>query len=246
MHPPPNKATTKGVSKKDKQSIRSTKRSPSLWEIVDSQEQQTQGSQTNSTGTSRKIARKSNMSPTPPKPIQKNSKKPTIVKVNIPHKDQIPIWMHDFIEKVIDVPGDGHCGFQAVAVLRNLSVDDHQIVWYNLYKELVDVENACYRRMINGYKRYKEVSDALSYGGIGNAPRHKWMTMPDMGFIIAQKFNQAVVVLSIAKSETYFPLCGPPPPPSIDLLMCLAYVNDNHFMPLDLKDGCLIPPTCGL
>ena len=26
--------------------------------------------------------------------------------------------------------------------------------------------------------------------------------------------------------------------------MCLAYVNDNHFIPLDLKDGCLIPPTC--
>jgi len=102
--------------------------------------------------------------------------------------------------------------------------------------------------MINNDKRYKEVSDALSYGGIGNAPRDKWMTMPDMGFLIAQKFNQTVVVLSIGKgrSETYFPLCGPPPPPSIDPLMCLAYVNDNHFMALDLKDGCPIPHTCGL
>jgi len=81
------------------------------------------------------------MSPTPPKPIPKIRKNPTPAKVNIPHKDQIPIWMHDFIEKVRDVPGDGHCGFRAVAVLRNLSVDDHQIVKYNLYKELVGVEN---------------------------------------------------------------------------------------------------------
>jgi len=121
--------------------------------------------------------------------------------------------MHDFIEKVRDVPSDGHCGFRAVAVLRNLSVDDHQIVQYNFYKELVGVENARYWRMINGDKRYKEVSDALSYGGIGNGPRDKWMTMPNMGFLIAQKFNQTVVVLSIAKSETYFPLCGPPPSP---------------------------------
>jgi len=40
MRPPPNKAITKGAPKKGKQSIRSTKRSPSLWEIVDSQEQQ--------------------------------------------------------------------------------------------------------------------------------------------------------------------------------------------------------------
>ena len=72
--------------------------------------QQTHGSQTKSTGTSRKSARKSNMSPTPPKPIQKNSKKPTPVKVHIPHKDQIPIWMHDFIQKVTDVPGDAIVG----------------------------------------------------------------------------------------------------------------------------------------
>jgi len=82
-----------------------------LWEIVDSHEQETQGSQTKSTGTSRKSARKRNMSPTPPKPTTKNPKKSTLFKVDIPHKDQIPIWMHDFIEKVTDVPGDGHCGF---------------------------------------------------------------------------------------------------------------------------------------
>jgi len=44
MRPPPNKATTKGAPKKDKQIIRSTKQSPFLWEIIDSQEQQTQGS----------------------------------------------------------------------------------------------------------------------------------------------------------------------------------------------------------
>jgi len=80
--------------------------------------QQTHGSQTKSTGTSRKSARKSNMSPTPPKPIP-NNPKPIPVNVDIPNKDQIPLWMHDFIQKVVDVPGDGYCWFRAVAVLRN-------------------------------------------------------------------------------------------------------------------------------
>jgi hypothetical protein len=89
MCPLPNKVTTKRAPKKDKQSIRLTRRSPFLWETVDSQEQETQGSQTKSTGTSRKSARKSNMSPTPSKPIPKNLKKPTPVEVLIPHKDQI-------------------------------------------------------------------------------------------------------------------------------------------------------------
>jgi len=245
MCPPPNKVAIKGVPNKDKQIIRSRRWSPLLWEIVDSEEQQTHGSQKKSTGTSRKSARKSNMSPTPPKPIPKNLK-PIPVKVHIPYKDQIPLWMHDFIEEVEDVPGDGHCGFRAVAVLRNLIVDDQQIIRYHLYKELVGVENACYRRMINDDRRYKEVSDALSFSGIGNAPPKKWMIMPDMGFLIAQKLNHAVVVLSIGKgrSKTYFPLCGPPP--CIDRVMCLSYVNDNHFMAVDFKDGCLIPPTCPL
>ena len=34
--------------------------------------------------------------------------------------------------------------------------------------------------------------------------------------------------------------------PCIDRVMCLSYVNDNHFMAVDFKDGCLIPPTCPL
>jgi len=84
MGPPPNKVTTKGAPKKDKQSIRSTRWSLSLWEIVDSQEQETQGSQTRSTWSSRNSARKSNMSLTPPKPTPKNLKMPTPVNVDIP------------------------------------------------------------------------------------------------------------------------------------------------------------------
>jgi len=107
--------------------------------------------------------------------------------------------MHDFIQKVEEIPGDGHCGFRAVAVLHNLTVDDHQLIWYHHYKELVGVENARCRRMINDDRRYKEVSDALSFAGIGDAPLDKWMTMPDMSLLIAQKFNQTVVVLSIGK-----------------------------------------------
>lgn len=64
------------------------------------------------------------MSHNPPKSIPKNPK-PIQVKVHIPHKDQIPHWMHDFIQNVVDVAGDGDCGFHAVAGLCNLSVDDH-------------------------------------------------------------------------------------------------------------------------
>jgi len=146
-----------------------------------------------------------NMSPNPPKSSPKNPKptskipKSTPVKVHIPHKGQIPIWMHDHIEKVVDVASDGHCRFRAIAGLRNLSVDDHQMICYQLHEELIGEGNARYRRMTNDDKRYKEVLDALTYSGIGYAPPDKWITMSDMGFLIAQKYNHTLVLLSTQK-----------------------------------------------
>jgi hypothetical protein len=69
------------------------------------------------------------MSPNPPKPI--------LVKVHIPHKEQIPQWMHEFIKKVVDVTSDGYCGFREVSGLRNLSANNHQMICYQLHKELI-------------------------------------------------------------------------------------------------------------
>jgi len=78
------------------------------------------------------------------------------------------------------------------------------------------------------------------------APQDKWMTMPDMGFFIAQKYNHTLVLLSIEKGrfETFFPLWGEPP--FVERLMCMANMNDNHFMIIHLKKVCPIPPTCPL
>jgi hypothetical protein len=96
------------------------------------------------------------------------------------------------------------------------------------------------------HRRYKVVLGALTFFGIGPAPPDKWMTMPDMGFLIAHKNNHVVVLLSIEKgrSETFFPLWGEPP--HTERLLCMTHVNDNHFLIIHLKDGCHIPPTCPL
>jgi len=94
------------------------------------------------------------MSPNPHKPVTKNPM-PIAVKVHIPQKEQTPHWMHEFIEKVVDVAGDGHCGICAVVGIRNLSVDDHQMICYQLHKELISEGNVRYQRMINDDRRYK-------------------------------------------------------------------------------------------
>ena len=69
------------------------------------------------------------------------------------------------------------------------------------------------------------------------------MTMPDMGFLIAQRYRLPVVLLAgYGQSEKFFfPLCGART--HRDRLICLAFVNNNHFMKVFLKDGSPIPPT---
>jgi hypothetical protein len=120
------------------------------------------------------------------------------------------------------------------------------MIRYQLNNELIGEENVCYRRMIGEGRRYKEVSGALTFCGIGHAPPDKWMIMSDMGLLIAQRYKHVVVLLSIEKgrSETFFLICGEPL--HTERLMCMAHVNDNHFMIKYLRNGCHIPPTCPL
>jgi len=51
--------------------------------------------------------------------------KPRSVKVNFAHKDQISSFLHEFIEKMMDVAGDGHCGFHVFAGLHDILVDEY-------------------------------------------------------------------------------------------------------------------------
>lgn len=53
--------------------------------------------------------------------------------------------MHEFIEKMVDVAGDGHYRFRAVVGLRNMYVDDYQIICYQLLKELNSEDSEHYR-----------------------------------------------------------------------------------------------------
>jgi hypothetical protein len=69
---------------------------------------------------------------------------PRLVKVDFLNKDQIPSFMHEFIEKVTNGVGDGHCGFCVVVGIHAMYDDDYKILRYQLLKELTDDNNECY------------------------------------------------------------------------------------------------------
>jgi len=60
------------------------------------------------------------------------SPNPPLVKVDIPHKDNILSFIHEFIVKVIDVKGDDHCVYHAVASLRDMHVDNYRLYVTNI------------------------------------------------------------------------------------------------------------------
>jgi histone-lysine N-methyltransferase SETD2 len=152
--------------------------------------------------------------------------------------------MPDYFDDIINGKGDGHCGFRAAALLLGKSVDDHTTIRLDLITEL-NRNRAQYLKLYGGKERFDYIMNALTpmTGGDGSAPREKWMTVPDMLFLLAQRYKH-VIALLIGKdrySKTYFPLeCEPT---SAERLICLAWANDNHFMTVRLKPGSPLPPT---
>jgi hypothetical protein len=51
----------------------------------------------------------------------------------------MPKFMVPFIEKVMDVIGDGHCGFQAIAEFMGLTEEIHIMIRRHLIQEIIEI-----------------------------------------------------------------------------------------------------------
>jgi hypothetical protein len=128
----------------------------------------------------------------------------------------MPKFMVPFVEKVVDVIGDGHCGFQAIAEFLGLTEESHIMIRGHLIQELKDHINGLHPPTNSG----------------GNALLGKWLTFPDMRHIVANYYNRCVVLLTnheIGTSESFFPLRGQPPAKQKTPIMCLGLIP-NHFV----------------
>jgi len=162
------------------------------------------------------------------------------------HIDYMPRFMVPFIEKVVDVIGDGHYGFRAIVEFMGLTEESHIMIRRHLIQELKDHRDD-YVGVYAGEDRYNYISNDLhppaNMRGIAHVD--KWLTFSDMGHIVANYYKRCVVLLTnleIGKSESFFPLRGPPPAMQKTPIMCLGLIL-NHFVLIFLKDGCPLPPS---
>ncbi|GAU37262.1 hypothetical protein TSUD_319160 [Trifolium subterraneum] len=209
----------------------------SLWEHIDAQFPDSQASQSKPSIPKRKTARIGNLSPN------------AIPRRVIKYIEYMPLFMHSYIEDIIDVKGDGHCGFRVVAEYLNKGEDNHVVVRHKLIRELTMFRKD-YLSIYQTEERLQYILNGLYPLKVmpksGIALIENWLTFPDMGHILATAYNRVVVELTthkIGHSETFFPLRGRPPLDPSARMMCIGMVP-NHCVYVKLKDGCPLPPTC--
>ena len=237
----------------------STGRIPSRWETIDAQNLDSQCSYAKSNVPKSKGSRlgtcsrsQASTSTSKPKPY-----------LQIPYSSQIPHLMRPYIEDIVNVRGDGNCGFRVVARHMRLNERDHVLVRRALINELKNYKSD-YLPIYATESRYKLILDGLhpptSKSGI--APSEKWLTTPDMGHIIASCYNRLcpkwvvhiwiwvtslLVLLTLPEMggscETYFPIRSVSPLKLHSNIMCLCLIPD-HFLHVKLKENCSLPPPC--
>ncbi|AES98718.1 hypothetical protein MTR_5g071980 [Medicago truncatula] len=102
-----------------------------------------------------------------------------------------------YIDGIVDVIGDKHCGFRTIAKRVGLTEESHVMVRRALIKELKEHRNKyievymsadCYKYILDGLHPPKNTSSF--------ATPDKWLTLPDMGHIVASCYNRPVVEMT--------------------------------------------------
>ncbi|XP_012573076.1 uncharacterized protein [Cicer arietinum] len=168
-----------------------------------------------------------------PRPsVQKLTLRPSISKVRHPRvllfKYWLPVEIHKFIDDIIDVGDDGNCGYRAVAALLGMGENCWAFIRQQCVIELQEFMSH-YEILFGGENYVRQLIHNVYVEQV--ASKDNWMTLPEMGYVIASKFNLVVVALSLNQSQTYFSLRSPPPTSMSDhRVIVIAFVNNCHFV----------------
>ncbi|XP_028118211.1 uncharacterized protein LOC114315791 [Camellia sinensis] len=149
-----------------------------------------------------------------------------------------------FINLMKDVDGDGNCGFRAIAGSLGLGENDWVQVRRDLLLELNNHKDE-YVVLYGSHERVEELTHILSY--FEDSPGFdRWMTMPDMGHLIASFYSVVLYHLSLQQCLTFLPLRSLPVTLANRREIVIRFVNGNHFVQVFLEVGHPVPPIAVL
>jgi hypothetical protein len=139
---------------------------------------------------------------------------------------QFPNHIRTYIEDVVNVISDGNCGFRVIASLHGYGEDGCSMVRRELGLELIDKDRSTlYDKLFSN--RLSEVRESLMIEFFGSQLPEKWLTLPDMGYLIANRYNVVLVCLGNL-CMTFFPMTSSHSP-NVSIY-CIGFVNHNHWV----------------
>ena len=155
--------------------------------------------------------------------------------------EAIPEIFHPYITNIHDVRGDGNCGFRSIAVC--LGYDEDQ--WPYIRRELLDELLSSYPTYSRVFYGIDEILTSLSFWE-SPAPKQHWMTMPETGILIANRFGVIIHLLTNGGSMTCFPLWKGPEEFQYHRVFTISHVNNNHYVMVQLEGEYPMPPISAL
>ncbi|KAI5328027.1 hypothetical protein L3X38_027423 [Prunus dulcis] len=140
-----------------------------------------------------------------------------------------------------NVKSDGNCGFRAIGSLMGFGDKAWHKVRKDLLKELRK-ESVIYELILNGKERIQHIEYMLDY--FEDFPlQDRWMTIPNMGHLIASCYNGILMTWLVHQSLTFFSYETAP----LDSIyhreiIYVGFVNHNHWIKVYLEGQHPMPP----
>ncbi|CAL9018219.1 unnamed protein product [Prunus brigantina] len=157
------------------------------------------------------------------------------------HTEKFPEGIRKYITHQTEVLPDGNCGYRAIAMAMGFGHNEWCRVRKDLLQQLHDMSSV-FKRCIREHKRYNEIERALNYFDDGFVPFFCWMTMPDMGHIIATRYNVVLILLSMRQCLTFLPFSVQSSETKLHEI-AIGFVDDDHYVQVHLSPDHPIPPV---
>ncbi|CAL8164211.1 unnamed protein product [Prunus armeniaca] len=144
------------------------------------------------------------------------------------HIEKFPKGIRKYIIHQTEVLPDGNCGYRIRTMAIGFDHNEWRRVRKDLLQQLHDMSYV-FKKCIREHKWYNEIERALNYFGDGFAPFFYWMTMPDMGHIIATCYNVVLILLSMRQCLTFLPFSVQSSETKLREI-AIGFVDDDHYV----------------
>lgn len=149
---------------------------------------------------------------------------------------EIPKVFHQYVRRIVNVKGDGNCGFRALAVA--LGYDDKDSIGLEWVRNEMlaeyDTNKDFYDSVFAVERVHKSVQMSYPDGG---RPRDYWMSMPEGPILLANRLGLVINCLSLDESSTVFPFWrGPDSEMYRNQPISIAIVHGGiHYVMVELE-----------